>query len=1202
MNFLPGKPIEKLVENQILTRQDAFKSSEGDGRQNYIALQQAVPWVRLSSAVKIAPGTDLADKYKSGFELAKENILYNFLDKGLENLPGYDFSESGLGYRPKPGIVDVQIHSHNRFGSLRTAVVRFQCWSKEQIDKLELLYMRPGYTLLLEWGWSGYIYTESKDFNNNIKFLDLYNESAGALNATSLRNKLDEKIKDHDYNYDGIFGLIKNFSWSARPDGGYDCTTSIVTTGELVESYKANFYLSQAALRKKAVNEIKQFNENQEETKTQTFDGLELGFYSRKDNGIFGKNGTGVSTLTTLVSQISTKANEIQAAIDDICFLAAPVGTLKKEDYEVVKTNTVVVQYTVRERVLKEFLTTKDGSQVISKIKFRNTPVKFTPPVALVNIFSNPVRFALKVSAGDKDEGRAKVENLVNNSNGTLVLDTGNLPPTIANSNEIRSDFYQIPELALPLSKSPNLKIGDAVEREINDLKFYRFFILEYTPKIESPTSTVQDVEASEAGGAPAPEGNTSLLHDLLLNDVKDKLGKKHAKDFESFVQSDTFVEVFKYRETELIKNTLLKSLIDKEPRYKTFLCGKVNSSNSKSDTGEVATHILAYIKLGMLLDIFNEGILETDDHEKLFRFETKPLRDSGTPTYFIHEDQISIDPSICLLPPSLAVFGVSPEPILPVTQTGGHPCAILDIELECEYLASILDGFIAEGGRVSIYDYLDQIFQDIKRVTGGVIELDLQFSERTSAYIVVDRRKIDRPGKKFPIISTLGKDSTITNLNLISKLTPKIASMIGISAQESPFTGTEEAAGFQALNKGLIDGVFPQRKDPLAFKGNNQEEFKTFLNEFREDATNTLLYIDSFYAYRQVLPGADVACGNYENYCKILLGRKFKEQGTAFSFIIPFELTLSMRGLGGLHVMESFKISKDILPSTYGGRVTTPVINKDGTVTKGENVTDVAFMITGLEHQINRQGWTTDIKTQIYNVDETTTEPPITLEKGLVKISAGIAKGTTPTNKPWSAVFISYVHSKAGYSRATFPFSAGHADYAQRIKTDFSSNFEVLDPAKTTPSVGDIIIVNREKNNLTFATKQWSGPTHGDIVVQVPKEDTMVTSDLRATVSIKAIGGNVRNTVTKSAYTLVQSQMPDGKGAFTFKFVLASTYSSFVILRPKDKNLATKVVSEAIAEHNFWQVENKFKESDAGAFDRLAEYWKLVGTVLKKD
>ena len=1174
MNFLPGKPIEELVERQIKARQDAFKSSEGEGRQNYIALQQAVPWVRLSSAVKIAPDTDLADRYGSGFELAKENILYNFLDKGLEDLPGYDFSKLGLGYRPKPGITDVQIHSHNRFGSLRTAVVRFQCWSKEQIDKLELLYMRPGYTLLLEWGWSGYIDTESKDFNNTIRFLDLYSSRDGALNATSLRNKLDEKIKSYDYNYDGIFGLIKNFSWSARPDGGYDCTTSIVTTGELVESYKANFYLSQASVLEKIKNEVKQFNENQiEQGETQTFDGLELNYYSQLDEDRVGLGKKDRASFINLINEAENQAKLIQAAINDICFTVtstvASEDTLSEDDYEVVSSKTVVTEYTVR--------TERTATNPLS-----NEPVKITPGIALVKVRSSPVEFALKVTAENIGEGSKKVGALIRNSKRTLRLVSQ--PPTIANSSvggAPKDLYYAEPELIRAVNSKNSAT-------SIRDFKAYRFYVLSYTPPVESPTSTVQDVEATEAESTAAPTGNTSLLHDLLINDIKSRLGAKHVEDFKSFNKTNTFAEVFKYRETELIQNTLLKRLIDKEPRYKTFLCGKVESGKNKSDSGEAATDILAYIKLGMLLDIFNEGILETDDHEKLFRFETKPLRDGGTPTYFVHEDQISIDPSICLLPPSLSIYGVNPEPILPVTQTGGQPCAILDIELECEYLASILDGFIAQGGRVSIYDYLDQIFQDIKRVTGGVIELDLQFSERTSAYVVVDRRKINRPGKAFPIISTLGKDSTITSLNLVSKLTPKIASMIGISAQDSPFTGTEEAAGFQALNRGLIDGVFPQRKDPLAFKENKDEEFKTFLNEFREDATNTLLYINSFYNSRLTLPGADVACGNYENYCKILLGRKFKEQGTAFNFIIPFELTLSMRGLGGLHVMESFKISKDILPSTYGGRVTK---------VRGKNVTDVAFMITGLEHQINRQGWTTDIKTQIYNVDETTTESPITLEKGIVKISAGNGKGTTPTNTPWSAAFISYVHSKAGYSKATFPFSAAHSTYAQKIRTSFTSNFDVLDPAKNTPIVGDIIVANREKNNLTFATKEWTGATHGDVVVQVSENAAAGKQGTKADITV--IGGNIKDTVFKGKKDLILKSFRINQAATELKFVLTEP---FVILRPKDKNLATKVVSEAIAEHKFWQVENKFKESDPGAFDRLAKYWKLLGTVLQKD
>ena len=36
-------------------------------------------------------------------------------------------------------------------------------------------------------------------------------------------------------------GSIKNYSWKARPDGGYDCTTNIISMGEVVESLKVNY-------------------------------------------------------------------------------------------------------------------------------------------------------------------------------------------------------------------------------------------------------------------------------------------------------------------------------------------------------------------------------------------------------------------------------------------------------------------------------------------------------------------------------------------------------------------------------------------------------------------------------------------------------------------------------------------------------------------------------------------------------------------------------------------------------------------------------------------------------------------------------------------------------------------------------------------------------------------------------------------------
>lgn len=251
MNYLVGEPILPTVAQSIRDRQKIFEANDGLLREAYIRYQSLVPWVRLSSSVKVKANSKTAERFgSSGYELAKNNILFTLFDKETDGLQGYEKTQ--LGYRPAPGIQDMQIHSHNRFGSLRTAVVRFQCWSKEQLDILELLYMRPGYTLFLEWGWSGYLVNDNGNYTvdtlvSPIDFTTFTTREA----ATAAILK---KRSSYNYHYDGIAGFVKNFSWSLRADGGYDCSTHIITAGDVAESLKVNFFISQEYIEKR--NEI----------------------------------------------------------------------------------------------------------------------------------------------------------------------------------------------------------------------------------------------------------------------------------------------------------------------------------------------------------------------------------------------------------------------------------------------------------------------------------------------------------------------------------------------------------------------------------------------------------------------------------------------------------------------------------------------------------------------------------------------------------------------------------------------------------------------------------------------------------------------------------------------------------------------------------------------------------------------------------
>jgi hypothetical protein len=112
--------------------------------------------------------------------------------------------------------------------------VDFVCWDAAQLDVLELLYMRPGYTLLVEWGHSTY-YSDTSGVRNVISGLE-QQFFGGTLTKHEIVARINTLRRIYNGNYDGFFGFVKNFNWSLRIDGGYDCKTQLVALGELAES------------------------------------------------------------------------------------------------------------------------------------------------------------------------------------------------------------------------------------------------------------------------------------------------------------------------------------------------------------------------------------------------------------------------------------------------------------------------------------------------------------------------------------------------------------------------------------------------------------------------------------------------------------------------------------------------------------------------------------------------------------------------------------------------------------------------------------------------------------------------------------------------------------------------------------------------------------------------------------------------------
>ena len=220
-----GESISATTAGQLKIRRDALanKGTEPDWQKLYTS---KTAWVKLSSSVNI----------EGSNQEAKSNVLTGNQIEGNSSI-NRGYNDSVLGTRPIPGITNVSIQAINRFGTLRNAVVEFKVYDVERLSQLEALYMRPGFSILLEWGHTAY--KTSKGVSTNINsYKGFFQES----NAKTVENGLQRIEKATEGNYGGLFGYIKNFQWSFNIDGSYNCSVEIISKGELLESLQYAIY------------------------------------------------------------------------------------------------------------------------------------------------------------------------------------------------------------------------------------------------------------------------------------------------------------------------------------------------------------------------------------------------------------------------------------------------------------------------------------------------------------------------------------------------------------------------------------------------------------------------------------------------------------------------------------------------------------------------------------------------------------------------------------------------------------------------------------------------------------------------------------------------------------------------------------------------------------------------------------------------
>ena len=124
--------------------------------------------------------------------------------------------------RPAAGVKCIDVSFKGGVKALREAEISWVCWDFDELNLMMPHFLSTGKTVLLEWGW---VYGADSLLNMNTLV-----DSIGNIKDDAFKDFSDLVIQGQG-DFDIMVGVIKNFEFTTRQDGGFDCKTILTTVG-----------------------------------------------------------------------------------------------------------------------------------------------------------------------------------------------------------------------------------------------------------------------------------------------------------------------------------------------------------------------------------------------------------------------------------------------------------------------------------------------------------------------------------------------------------------------------------------------------------------------------------------------------------------------------------------------------------------------------------------------------------------------------------------------------------------------------------------------------------------------------------------------------------------------------------------------------------------------------------------------------------
>lgn len=961
--------IHPEIQSQIDKRQNALIRRTPKDLQ-YINGRNA--WIRMTSNVIVEGQPDLAKKYiLQGGTLNDKNTPK--FSVGTEFDKAYSLKtpkgvNNNLGIRPMPGITNMEIKTKSAYGSLREATINFVCWDIKQLEDLELLYMRPGYTLILEWGWAPYLGNDDK-VKSDIVYFNLDDVQDKSLQGIQ-KHLYETSTTKYNGNYDAFIGYIKNYNWSFRDDGGYDCTTTIISVGEVIESLKINYGTFNLSPRKPFL--FKELSQGTLDNITDvyaisTFGGI---LYELVDKAIYSevnqKFNEGVpfvvgpfddnryinlfsKTFTTSQNPTDDKFSlpnsngvEVYITLDDVCYLLnkyilpyAATADGKKPPFVKISTQD------------REYLGNDPLYCLADPLQVSVNPLKC--------LIKSPTWTNLQIQNLDKIPN-SKDDNYLITIKNNNYLNDGNAKSLLNSILDKRTITQkEINELLLDYFKKYDKNI---LTKALTSLIFEyedRFDVQTQLTNIQ-PTANIGQFQTSPSAVTVSKvymfngrtdgnilnmkfidnnprffkDGNIPIsIQEFMLNKVEDMGEKLVATDpnggfFSRFGSGEKIIT-----ETYNFSNNISNI-------FRTL-------TNNDISTSEKAKRIA------------NEGNLDN----KRYANEKLNLKIAKLKT------QEDINTTNEALKKGFKFLNNIPKPYFKDNDPSTYIGTIGNIYINIEYMYNILmnnsgirDNDKKEKNEIDLYTFIKKILKDVQTAIGNVNNFEI-YVENNEAKIIdvgyVNPNQGANKNEEIFHIEIQGLRTIARKVSFNSQIFKEQSTTIAISAQNSGGKIGIDNTSMLGYNEGLTDRILLSKGSPLS------------LNE----ATNISVYSNLSSIFSRIAQFVGGLKGdNYDNSISLNGMAKYEDalrdliqyikqnynNPNKFKAIIPTKLDLTIDGLGGLIIGNIFKINEDRIPTGYKGD------NKIGK--------NLAFIVIGLGHSLQNNDWITNINAQTVILD----------------------------------------------------------------------------------------------------------------------------------------------------------------------------------------------------------------------------------------